>query len=139
MLQIDAGKSRRVWPGTLCAVGSFLSNTVGPRNGEDMSDPRHIDPRRNDPLRRFDLQGSNGAGMIWTWLAAIIAVIVVLGLVIGYSRTDQANLRSKEPATTGSAPSAPRFAPRPSSRSGDVPAPSPTAPAPATQKPNRDL
>jgi hypothetical protein len=104
-----------------------------------MSDPRHIDPRRNDPLRRFDLQGSNGAGMIWTWLAAIIAVVVVLGLVIGYSRIDQANLRSKEPATTGSAPSTLRLAPKPNPRSRDVPAPPPAAPAPAKQTPNREL
>jgi hypothetical protein len=104
-----------------------------------MSDPRQIDPRRNDPSRRFDLQGSNGTGMIWTWLAAIIAVIVVLGLVIGYSRTDQASLHSKEPATTGSAPSGLRLAPKPSSKSGDVPAPPPAAPAPARQTPDRDL
>ena len=104
-----------------------------------MSDPRQIDPRRNDPLRRLDLQGSNGAGMIWTWLAAIIAVIVVLGLIIGYSRTDQARLHSKEPATTGSAPSTLRFAPKPSPKSGDVPATPPAAPAPAKQTPDRDL
>lgn len=104
-----------------------------------MSDPRYTDPRRSDPLHRLDLQGSNGAGMIWTWLAAIVAVIVVLGLIIGYSRTDQANLRFKEPATTGSAPSGPRLAPKPNAKSHDVPAPPPGAPAPARQAPERDL
>jgi hypothetical protein len=102
-----------------------------------MPDPLHIDPRRNDPLRRVDLQGSNGGGMIWTWLAAIIAVIVVLGLIIGYSRTDQASLRSKEPATTGSAPSTLRLKPNP--KSTDAPPALPAVPAPAKQTPDRDL
>jgi len=96
-----------------------------------MSDPRHIDPRRNDPLRRLDLQGS-GAGMIWTWLAAIIAAVIVLGLVIGYSRTNQA---TNAPATTGSAPSAPPHALRPGPKSGELPA----APMPAKRPQNRDL
>jgi hypothetical protein len=100
-----------------------------------MSDPRYNDPRRNDPLRRFDLQGSGGGGMIWTWLAAIIAVVVVLGLVIGYSRTDQARIHSNPAATTGSAPSGLRLAPRSNPKAGDVPA----APAPATRKLDRDL
>jgi hypothetical protein len=103
-----------------------------------MSDPRPSDPRRNDPLRRFDLQGSNGAGMIWTWLAAIIAVVIVLGLVIGYSRTDHASLPFKEPATTGSAPSGLRLAPKPNPKSSDGPA-APRAPAPVTPRPDRDL
>jgi hypothetical protein len=89
-----------------------------------MSDPRYTDSRRTDPLRRFDLQGSNSAGTIWTWLAAIIAVVVVLGLIIGYSRTDQASIQSNEPTTTGSSPL--RFAPR----SGDLQTPPPAAPAP---------
>ena len=104
-----------------------------------MSDPRHIDPRRHDALRRLDLQGSNSAGMIWTWLAAIIAVVVVLGLVIGYSRIDRASLPFKEPATTGSAPSGLRLAPKPHPKSSDAPAPPPAAPAPARQTPERDL
>jgi hypothetical protein len=100
-----------------------------------MSDPRYTDSRRTDPLRRFDLQGSNGAGTMWTWLAAIIAVVVVLGLIIGYSRTDQASIQSNEPTTTGAAPSALRLAPK----SGDAPAPPPVAPTPATQAPEHDL
>ena len=100
-----------------------------------MSEPRYTDSRRTDPLRRFDVQESNSAGTIWTWLAAIIAVVVVLGLIIGYSRTDQASIQSNEPTTTGSAPSALRFAPR----SGDVPVPPPAAPAPATPASEHDL
>jgi len=68
-----------------------------------MSDPRYTDPRRTDPLRRHD-QASNSAGTLWTWLAAIVAVVVVLGLIIGYSRTDQASIQSAEPTTTGAAP-----------------------------------
>ena len=92
-----------------------------------MSDPRYTDSRRTDPLRRLDLPGSSTAATMWTWLAAIVALIVVLGLIIGYSRTDQANIQSSEPTTTGAAPSALRFAPK----LGDVPA-QPAAPAPAT-------
>jgi hypothetical protein len=101
-----------------------------------MSDPRYSDSRRTAPLRRFDLQGSNSAGnsagTIWTWLAAIIALAVVLGLIIGYSRTDQASMQSNEPTTTGSAPSAVRLAPK----SGDLQAPPPAAPAPVTPAPD---
>jgi hypothetical protein len=93
-----------------------------------MSEPRYTGSRRPDPFRRLDVQESNSAGTIWTWLAAIIAVVVVLGLIIGYSRTDQASLQSNEPTTTGSAPSALRFAPR----SGDVQVPPAEAPTPAT-------
>jgi hypothetical protein len=100
-----------------------------------MSDPRYTGPRRTDPLRRIDAQATEGAGTMWMWLAAIIAVIVVLGLVIGYSRTEQANIQSNEPTTTGSAPSALRLAPKP----GNAAVPQPAAPAPATQPPERDL
>jgi hypothetical protein len=104
-----------------------------------MSDPRHIDPRRNDPLRRLDLQGSGGAGMIWTWLAAVIATIIFLGLIVGYSRTNQANLHSNAPATTGSAPSGLTHAPRPVPKAGDLPATPPAAPMPAKRSQDRDL
>jgi hypothetical protein len=99
-----------------------------------MSDPRYTDSRRTDPLRRVDLQGSSTAGTIWTWLAAIIAVIVVLGLIIGYSRTDQASIQSNsnEPTTTGSAPSPMRLAPK----SGDVQTPAAPAPATPAREPN---
>jgi hypothetical protein len=99
-----------------------------------MSDTRNSDPRRTDPLRRHDLQGSNSAGTLWTWLAAIVAVVVVLGLIIGYSRTDQASIQSSEPATTGSASPAQRLAPK----SGDEPAPPAPVSVPSTpaQEPN---
>jgi hypothetical protein len=116
-----------------------LFEHLGPKNGDDMSDPRHSDPRRNDPLRRFDLRGSGGAGVIWTWLAAIIATVIVLGLVIGYSRTNQASLNSKAPATTGSAPSGLTHTPRPVPKSGDLPAPPPAAPTPVKRPQDRDL
>jgi hypothetical protein len=100
-----------------------------------MSEPRFTDSRRTDPFRRLDVQGSNHAGTIWTWLAAIVAVVVVLGLIIGYSRTDQASIQSGEPTTTGAAPSALRFAPK----SGDVELPQPAAPAPVTPASDPDL
>jgi hypothetical protein len=100
-----------------------------------MSDPRYTDSRRPDPFRRFDVEGPNSAGTIWTWLAAIIAVVVVLGLIIGYSRTDQASIQSNEPTTTGSAPAPLRFAPR----TGDVQTPPPEAPAPVMPAADPDL
>jgi hypothetical protein len=102
-----------------------------------MSEPRFTDSRRTDPFRRLDVQGSNQAGTItiWTWLAAIIAVVVVLGLIIGYSRTDQASIQSSEPTTTGAAPSALRFAPK----SGEVELPQPAAPTPVTPASDPDL
>jgi len=57
----------------------------------------------------------------------------VLGLVIGYSRTNQA---INAPATTGAAPSAlPPHAIRPAPKSGELPA----APMPAKRRQDRDL
>ena len=100
-----------------------------------MSDPRYTDPRRTDPLRRYDPQGSSSAGTLWTWLAAIFAVVVVLGLIIGYSRTDQASMQSAEPTTTGAAPSAQRLAPK----STDVEVAPAPASAPATPAPDPNL
>ena len=100
-----------------------------------MSDPRYTDPRRTDPLRRFDLQGSSAVGTMWTWVAAIIAVIVILGLVIGYSRTDQASNQPKQPTTTGAASSPSR--PAPPAKSGDMPAPAAPAPAQPAPTPNQ--
>jgi len=92
-----------------------------------MSDPRFTDPRRTDPLRRYD-QASNSAGTLWTWLAAIVAVVVVLGLIIGYSRTDQASIQSAEPTTTGAASSSQGLAPK-SSEVEPAPASAPATPA----------
>ena len=45
-----------------------------------------------------------------TGLAAIVAIIVVLGLVLGFNRTEVAQNRSNTPTTTGSAPALPRQA-----------------------------
>jgi hypothetical protein len=78
-----------------------------------MSDPHHT-----DPLRRLNLQATGrnartttaAAAMwttLWTWLAALAAAVVVLGLVFGYSRTDLARNQSGEPATTGAATGSP--------------------------------
>jgi len=112
-----------------------MPTPLTPRTEQIMSDPRYSDSRRTDPLRRLDLQGSNSAGTtMWTWLAAIIAAVVVLGLIIGYSRTDQASIQSNESTTTGAAPSALRTAPK----SGDVAPPAAPAPAPATKAADHD-
>src|SRR5215467_3968872 len=102
-----------------------------------MSDPRHSDRRRADPLRRLDLQGSSRTGTMWTWLAAILAAIVMAGLVIGYIRTDLASHQSDEAITTGSAPPAPQPSPGSGDQTGNVPQPVP--PTPATPAPAPDL
>jgi hypothetical protein len=102
-----------------------------------MSDPRHL-----DPLRRLNLQARPArtatirtvaartatAAMwttLWTWLAALAAAAVVLGLVFGYSRTDLAHNQSSEPATTGSATTGSAAAPLSLPRPGDARAPAP--------------
>jgi hypothetical protein len=57
--------------------------------------------------------------ILLTWLAAVAAVVVILGLVFGYSRSDLAG-PPDEPAAagpaTGLAPSAPLPMPRPEER-----------------------
>src|SRR6266853_1647232 len=81
------------------------------RNGI-MSDPRYTDPRGNDQSRRYDVQGSNGAGRFWPWItAALTALGTLIGLLIGYNWADQRSAQLSPPATTGSAPSQPRPAP----------------------------
>jgi hypothetical protein len=95
------------------------------------------DPRATDQSRRLNHQGTfarttanttsantavrSGTAVpmstiLWTWLAAAAAVVVILGLVFGYGRSDLEH-QSGEPAAagpaTGLAPSAPLAAPRP--------------------------
>lgn len=89
------------------------------------------DHRSNDLLRRLTLNGAAAradtaaASMwttLWTWLAAVAAIAVILGVVFGYTRTDPAG-QSAGPATTGSAPvpSTPLSVPQPDD--GRTPAP----------------
>jgi hypothetical protein len=93
------------------------------------------DPRSTDPLRRINLHGASAradaAGSIWTtlwtWLAAIAAVAVILAVVYGYSRSDLAGQPTGEAATTGSAPAAAPPTPLPASRMDDARAPAPPA------------
>jgi hypothetical protein len=108
------------------------------------------DPRVTDQSRRLNHQGTfartaanttaanadarNHAAVpmwtaLWTWLAAIAAVVVILGVVFGYGRSDPER-QSGEPAAagqvTGAAPSA--LSTRPDER-----APAPAAPVDANQ------
>ncbi len=103
------------------------------------------DPRATGHLRRLNHQGTfarttanatvaNTAArnhtavpmwtILWTWLAAVAAVVVILGVVFGYGRSDLER-QSGDPAAagqaTGSAPSASLSTPRSDER----------APAPA--------
>ena len=97
-----------------------------------MSDPHDTDPRRSDLPRRLDLATASSRTSTWPWwLAALVTILVIVGVAIGYNRTEQAsNNQSNAPATTGAAPSEPRPAP-PANPGGNAPAtPAPTAPAP---------
>jgi hypothetical protein len=96
-----------------------------------MSDHR----RSNDPVRRLNLNGaavstdaaaSSTWTTLWTWLAAVAAIAVILGVVFGYTRTDPAG-PSAGLATTGLAPvpSTPLSGPR----QDDGRAPAPALPA----------
>jgi hypothetical protein len=95
-----------------------------------MSDPYDTDPRRSDLFRRVNLGASSSGGSMWAWLAAIIVILAVLGIAIGYNRTEQAsNGKSNAPATTGAAPSEQRPAP-PANPGSNPSRPAPAAPAP---------
>jgi len=95
-----------------------------------MSDPRDTDPRRSDVPRRLDLEGPSSGGSMWPWLAALVVVLAILGLAIGYNRTEQASSnQSNAPTTTGAAPSEPRPAP-PANPGGNAMRPPPATPAP---------
>ena len=39
-----------------------------------------------DELRRLNLELDSRSGMVWPWIAGIIAMIVVITLVYGYTR-----------------------------------------------------
>jgi hypothetical protein len=94
-----------------------------------MSDPH--DPRRSDPPRRLDLEGSSSGGSISIWLAALVAIVALLGLAIGFNRTEQAsNNKSNAPTTTGAAPSESR-PPPPANPGGDTSRLAPAMPIPA--------
>ena len=74
-----------------------------------MSDPRYIDTYRNDQSRRFGVRGSNVAEF-WPWItAALTAIGILVGLLIGYNwGVHQRIAQLNSPTTTGSAPSQPR-------------------------------
>jgi hypothetical protein len=104
-----------------------------------MSDPRYTDPRYTDPnwsanpgsRRDFDIESRGRSRAMWTWAAAIIAVVVVFWLAVGYHRTDEARYRSDGPSTTGAAPTLPRpVAPAASGGTAAPPASSMPAPVP---------
>jgi hypothetical protein len=79
-----------------------------------MSDARSTDPYRNNQSRRFGAQGSNVAEF-WPWItAALTALGILVGLLIGYNwGVHQKITQSSPPTTTGSAPLQQRPAPAP--------------------------
>ena len=91
-----------------------------------MSDPRDTDPRHADLRRRLD-EAPSGGGSMWPWLAALVAILAIIGMSIGYNWTERASNQSNAPTTTGAAPSEPRPAP-PANPGGNAsrPAPAPT-------------
>lgn len=93
-----------------------------------MSDPRDTDPRYADLKRRLD-EAPNGGGSMWLWLAALVAVLAIVGMSIGYNWTHEASdNQSNVPTTTGAAPSEPR--PGPPANPGDNASRPAPAPAP---------
>jgi hypothetical protein len=100
-----------------------------------MSDRHDTDPRRSDPPRRLDLEAPSSGGSIWPWLAALVVILVLLGLGIGYNRTEQASdSQTNAPTTTGAAPSEPRPA-HPANPDDNASQPAPATPAPAAPTP----
>jgi len=96
-----------------------------------MSNPHDTDPRSDLP-RGLDLEARRSGGPMWPWLAALVAILAILGLAIGYNRTEQAsNNQSNAPTTTGAAPLEPRPAP-PANPGGDASRPAPAIPAAPT-------
>ena len=94
-----------------------------------MSDPRDTDPRHADLKRRLEAPGRGGS--MWPWLAALVVILAILGMTIGYNWTERASdNQSNAPTTTGAAPSEPRPAP-PANPGGDASRPAPARPAPA--------
>jgi hypothetical protein len=80
-----------------------------------MSDPRYSDSRRNEELRRYGVQGSDGGGF-WPWLtAALTALGLLIGGTIGYNwgwGDHEKRAQANPPETTGSAPSQQRPVPQ---------------------------
>jgi hypothetical protein len=95
-----------------------------------MSDPGNTDPRRSDlPGRHLDFEAMSSRRSMWPWLAALVVILIIIGIAVGYNRTEQAsNSQSNAPTTTGAAPSQPRPAP-PANPGGNTPlTPAPPAP-----------
>ena len=102
-----------------------------------MPDPHDTDPRRSDLPRRLDFDAASSRASMWPWwLAALVAILVIVGVAIGYNRTEQtSNNQSNTPTTTGAAPSESRPAP-PANPGGDASRPAPANPAPTAPAPN---
>jgi hypothetical protein len=107
-----------------------------------MSDPRYTGsgntdpraPRGNDPMEPRRRTSESGSGQMWTWVAAIVAIAVVIALVAGYYRSEPstASRTQSPPITTGAAPSAlpPAIPSVPPAEPASPAAPAPASPAP---------
>jgi hypothetical protein len=117
---------RRRWEHSGQLAICLLTPSANREREWNMSDPRYTD--RNDQSRRFGVQGSDGAGKFWPWIAsALTALGFLVGLLIGYNWGADHERRAQlsPPTTTGLAPSHQR--PAPPANFGDMPAP-PSAP-----------
>jgi hypothetical protein len=101
-----------------------------------MSDSQDTDPRSSDLHRHPDLESPRRRGSMWPWLVALVVLLAIFAMAIGYNRTEQAtDNQSSAPTTTGAAPSEPR--PAPPANPGSNASPSaPATPAPAAPAPN---
>src|SRR5262249_22188124 len=58
---------------------------------KSMSTPHEPAPRRSDLPRRLDLDAASSRASWPWWLAALVAILVIVGVAIGYNRTEQAS------------------------------------------------
>jgi hypothetical protein len=94
-----------------------------------MSDPRDADPHRSALPRRLDPEATSRRS-IWPWLAALVIILVIVGMAFRYNGAEQtSNNQSNAPTTTGAAPSEPPRPTPPATPGGNTPA-TPAAPAP---------
>jgi hypothetical protein len=99
-----------------------------------MSNPHDTDPRYADLRRRLESPSSGGS--MWPWLAALVVILAILGMTIGYNLTEHASdNQSNAPTTTGAAPSEPRPAP-PANPGGNASRTTPAMPTPPAPSPN---
>jgi hypothetical protein len=131
----ETGERKCRWPPEQCRRLAVLYRQITPIPERIMSDHRSTGPLRHPSFNRAAARADVAAASMWTtlwmWLAAIAAVAafaVVLGVVFGYSHSDQ-EVQAGEPLAAGSAPASVPPAPLSMPQPDDARAPAPATPA----------